>query len=273
VLVDEHGLSMRLACRTIRATRSAVYRPAPRPRDEAVVAAIGSYIGENPTHGFDKLCSSFHRCRTNHPWGKTRLLRVYRAMKLNLPRRGRKRLPARVREPLTIPIAPNQVWSADFMADQLWSGRRFRTFNVMDDYNREALRIEIDISLPAARVIRALDEIIEARGKPQQLRLDNGPELVSDALAEWSKRRGVRLHFIQPGKPTQNALIERFNRTVRTEVLDCYLFTTLGEVRRMTADWLRRYNEDRPHESLGNLTPREYLVANYPNPLLLDGPK
>jgi putative transposase len=146
------------------------------------------------------------------------------------------------------------------MADSLWSGRRFRTFNVIDDFNREALRIEIDTSLPALRITRALDKLIEVRGKPRRLRLDNGPELISAELAKWANRNGVDLAFIQPGRPTQNAYIERFNRTFRTEVLDCYVFNTLREVRRMTAEWNTRYNTERPHASLGRIPPAKYTV-------------
>jgi putative transposase len=169
-----------------------------------------AYMARNPRHGFDLLVSSFKVAR--QPWGKTRLWRIYCELKLNLPRRGKKRLPERIREPLEVPLFPNETWSADFMADSLWSGRRFRTFNVMDDYNRQALRIEIDTSLPAARIVRALDELVEVRGKPKRLRMDNGPEFVSKALADWAERNGISLQFIQPGKPTQNAYIERFNR-------------------------------------------------------------
>ncbi len=180
-------------------------------------------------------------------WGKTVLWRIYCQLNLNLPRRGKKSLPERIREPLAVPPRANATWSADFMADSLWSGRRFRTFNAIDDFNREALRIEIDTSLPALRITRALDELVEVRGKPCRLRLHNGPELISAELAKWAHKHGVDLTFIQPGKPTQNAYIERFNRTYRTEVLDCYVFNTLGEVRRMTAECLTRYNTERAH--------------------------
>src|SRR5688572_16497691 len=113
------------------------------------------------------------------------------------------------------------------MADALWSGRRFRTFNVNDDFNRESMKIEIDSSLPSTRVIRALDELIEVRGAPKRLRLDNGPEFISDALKQWARHHRVELVHIQPGKPTQNAYIERFNRTFHTEILDRFVFTTL----------------------------------------------
>lgn len=157
-----------------------------------------------------------------------------------------------------MPLSRNETWSADFMSDALWSGRRFRTFNVIDDYNCEALRIEIDTSLPAARVVRALDELIELRGKPKRLRLDNGPELVSLALQQWALHHGVALSFIRPGKPTQNAYIERFNRTYRTGVLDRYIFNTLTEVRTMTEDWRSRYNRLRSHMALGDVPPARY---------------
>lgn len=144
------------------------------------------------------------------------------------------------------------------MHDALSCGRKFRTFNVVDDFNREALAIEIDLNLPAQRVIRVLDRIALERGYPQMLRMDNGPEFISIALAEWAEGKAIKLEFIKPGTPTQNAYIERFNRTYRTEILDFYLFRSLNEVREITDRWLREYNEERPHESLNNLTPEEY---------------
>ena len=160
-----------------------------------------------------------------------------------------------------MPATPNAVWSVDLMTDAPWNGRRFRRFNVLDDFNREALRIEIDTSLPARRIVRALTELIEIRGRPSMLRMDSGPELISGDLGTWARLHAVELRFIQPGKPNQNAYIERFNRTYRDEVLDCYAFETRDEVRPMTADWLIRYNGRRSHESLGNLSPRQYLMA------------
>ena len=259
-MVNEHGLSTRQACRAARLTRSAYYAPARPRQDDAVIAAIEAYIAVNPVHGFDKLYPAVRSAEL----GKCRLYRVYKALRLNMKRKAKRRLPARIKAPLIVPARPNEIWSADFMADALWSGRRFRTFNVLDDFNREALRIEVDTSLPAARVVRALDQLIEIRGRPQVLRSDNGPEFLSEALARWAHRHGVELRFIQPGKPMQNGYVERFNRTYREEVLNCYVFETLGEVRRMTAEWLIRYNEQRPHESLGNLSPRQYLMAKSP---------
>lgn len=235
----QHGLSARRADRTLGLSRSARHY-APRPRnDSALIEAIEGHLKDNPGYGFGLL---FDEALQPKGFGKTRSWRVYVAMKLNLPRRGKRRLPDRIREPLEIPGQANHTWSADFMADALWSGRRFRTFNVNDDFNRESLRIEIDTSLPSPRVVRALDELVELRGAPQRLRLDNGPEFISVALRQWAERHDVELLHIQPGKPTQNAYIERFNRTFRTEVLDRYVFTSLHEVRRMTEDWRHRYN-------------------------------
>lgn len=255
----DHGLSVRAACRALRLSRSAPYYRVRVRDDTTIIEAVSHHITDNPGHGFGLLYKTLRAgpalC------GKTRLWRIYCELKLNRPRRGKKRLPTRVREPLIVPMQLNETWSADFMSDALWSGRRFRTFNVIDDYNREALRIEIDTSLPAGRIVRALDELIEVRGKPQRLRLDNGPELISTALNEWAQCHRIELSFIQPGKPTQNAYIERFNRTYRTEVLDRYIFNSLTEVRVMTEDWRSRYNHARPHTSLGDVPPSQYSVT------------
>lgn len=150
------------------------------------------------------------------------------------------------------------------MSDVLWQGRRFRTFNVVDDFNREGLAIEVDLNLPSERVVRMLERIAAWRGYPQKLRLDNGPELVAIALAEWAEAHKVQLEFIEPGKPMQNGFIERFNRSYREAVLDMYIFQTLTEVEEQTERWLKEYNEERPHESLGNKTPREFLLSQNP---------
>jgi putative transposase len=155
------------------------------------------------------------------------------------------------------------------MSDALWGERRFRTFNVVDDFNRELLAIEVDFNLPAQRVVRTLDRIAATRGYPLKLRLDNGPEFVSVALADWAEQHGVLLEFIKPGKPMQNGFIERFNRSYREAVLDMFVFQSLSEVREQTEKWLREYNEERPHESLGNMTPREYLLSQKPESLYL----
>jgi putative transposase len=146
----------------------------------------------------------------------------------------------------------------DFMSDSMTSGRTFRTFNIIDDFNRELLFIEVDTSLPSLRVIRVLDTIATERGYPKRIRSDNGTEFISQAMASWAEKHGVELAFIQPGKPAQNAYIERFNRTYREDVLDAYLFARLDEVRAITESWQEEYNADRPHESLQGLPPYEY---------------
>jgi len=147
----------------------------------------------------------------------------------------------------------------------LWDGRRFRTFNVVDDYNREALAIEVDTSLPSQRVTRVLDQIAEWRGLPARLRFDNGPEFTAVAVAEWAEQNGVELEFIKPGRPMQNGFVERFNRTYREAVLGMFIFETLDEVRSQTDAWLEIYNHHRPHDSLGGSPPSEYLTKHNPD--------
>ncbi len=181
-------------------------------------------------------------------------------MRLNLRNKRKKRLPARVKAPLLRPIGPNVTWSLDFMHDTLASGKTIRTLNVIDDFNREALSICVDTSLPAHRVIMELDKLMEWRGKPEKIRSDNGPEFVAEAMRDWCERNTIEWEFIQPGKPTQNSLIERFNRTFRQDVLDSYMFETLSEARKYANAWVWMYNNVRPHSSLGHLAPTEFLL-------------
>ena len=141
------------------------------------------------------------------------------------------------------------------MCDSLVDGRRFRLLNIIDDYNRESLAIEVDTSLPALRVIRTLQKVIEMRTKPKTIRVDNGPEFISNKLQQWCEEHQIHLQFIQPGKPVQNAFIERNNGSLRKELLDAYLFYSLQEVRQMAKEWQQDYNNERPHESLGNVPP------------------
>jgi len=161
----------------------------------------------HPDLGFGKLFKIIRR--HGHPWNHKRVYRIYCAMKLNKRRRGKKRLPNRHPLPLAVSAVMNGCWSIDFTSDALWCGRRFRTFNVLDDFNREALAIEVDLNLPAERVIRTLERIAAWRGYPSQLRMDNGPEFIAIATADWSEEHNVELEFIQPGRPMQNGFIER----------------------------------------------------------------
>lgn len=180
-------------------------------------------------------------------------------MKLNLPRRTKKRVPKRIAAPLAAPATHNRIWAADFMHDALYGGRTFRTFNVLDESNREALAIEVGTSIPSARVIRVLERLIELYGKPEALRIDNGPEFTAALFEQWCQERGIARLFIQPGKPDQNAFIERFNRSYRDELLDLYVFESIVQVQLLTDEWLIAYNHERPHESLGRVPPLTYL--------------
>ncbi|MDN2620905.1 IS3 family transposase [Klebsiella quasipneumoniae] len=262
-LTAQFAMSLRQACRILSLSRT-VFRYQPdTQRDEPVIMALTVAAEHYPRYGFKKLFQVLRR--QGKSWNHKRVHRIYCLLKLNFRRKGKQRLPVRNPAPLATPEAMNQSWSIDFMHDALVCGRRFRTFNVVDDFNREALAIEIDLNIPAQRVVRVLDRIVANRGYPLKMRMDNGPELVSLTLAQWAEEHGVMLEFIRPGKPTQNAFIERFNRTYRTEILDFYLFRTLNEAREITERWLAEYNGERPHESLNNLTPEEYrLMAETP---------
>lgn len=180
-------------------------------------------------------------------------------MGLNLRRKRKKRLPARIMEPLLQPIYPNITWSMDFMHDTLSNGIAFRSLNIIDDYNREALNITVDTSLASKRVIRELDKLIAWRGQPGRIRVDNGPEFIAEALRQWSIRRGIDIKFIEKGKPHQNGFMERFNRSFREEVLDAYVFTRLQQAQVMATAWMWVYNNQRPHKSLGYRTPMGFL--------------
>ncbi len=182
-------------------------------------------------------------------------------MRLNIRRRAKKRLPTRVKQPLYQPTCINEVWSLDYMSDALWDGRKYRVLNIMDDCSREVLAAEVDTSLPALRLIRILDRLREIRGLPQAIRVDNGPEFISQRLADWCELWQVTLIFIQPGKPTQNSYVERLNGSLRKELLDAYIFRSLDQVRQMIEEWKTDFNHERPHQSLNHQTPAEYALA------------
>ena len=186
-----------------------------------------------------------------HRWNHKRIRRIYRDLALNLHRKPKKRLAARTALALEVPVQSDLTWSLDFMSDSLSNGRAIRTLNIIDDYNREALWIEVDTSLPAERVVRVLENLLLWRAAPKQIRMDNGPELISQRLEHWAKEKQIELLHIQPGKPAQNAYIERFNRTFREDVLDAYLFDNLDEVRAITEHWLGRIQH---HSSARGIT-------------------
>jgi len=259
VLVQEHRISVRRACQAVRLSRAAYYRP-PRSRlgrDGDVIAALNAVVARHSRWGFWKC---FYRLRrAGYRWNHKRVHRVYCALRLNLLRRMKRRVPARLRQPLVAPARLNETWALDFMVDALYDGRPFRALTVIDEGNREALAIEIGTSIPSARVIRVLDELVRLYARPARVRIDNGPELVAEAFVEWCVAQRISLGYIQPGKPDQNAFIERFNRTYREEVLDAYLFDSLEQVRAVTEAWLATYNTERPHDSLGQVPPLTFL--------------
>jgi putative transposase len=189
--------------------RSNYYRPKPDrlARDAPVIDRLNQVVGKHGRWGFWKC---FHWMRLKgETWNHKRVWRVYKSMRLNLPRRAKKRLPARVKQPLDAPAEAGRQWSMDFMSDTLFCGKRFRTLNVFDEGVREVLAIEVDTSLPAERVIRLLEQLKDSHPLPQQIRVDNGPEFVSSKLVAWCENHGIHLHHIQPGKPAQNAYVER----------------------------------------------------------------
>lgn len=207
------------------------------------------------------LCFMYLRNVERFDWNHKRVDRIYRELELNLRIKPRRRIKRARPDALSIPKAVNHVWSMDFMSDSLSDGRKIRSFNVIDDYNREALAIEVDHSLPSDRVIRALEQIIEWRGKPAALRCDNGPEYISQKLVKWSTKQQITLLYIQPGKPTQNAYIERFNRTARQEWLDMNSFNSVEQAQLLATQWLWIYNHERPHSAIGGIPPAQKLNA------------
>jgi putative transposase len=226
--------------------------------DTEVIEALQDLAFKHPTYGFRKLFAYIRR--SGKQWNHKRIYRVYKLLKLNRRRKGKRRLPARVKQPLVKQELINQSWSMDFMSDSIVGGRRFRTFNLIDDCTREVLAIEIDTSLSSKRIIRTLERVILDRGKPNIIRTDNGPEFTSKELELWAKDNEIQIQFIQPGRPMQNGYIERFNRIYRECILDAYLFFELDQVRQLTEEWMDEYNNRRPHESLGNLTPNEWRM-------------
>ena len=258
--VKNKGVSVRVACEAFAISETCYRYVAKQAGENAKIADWLVRLTHNQRGWGFGLCFLFLRNVKGFGWNHKRVYRIYRELELNLRIKPKKRLVREKPEPLTVPEAVNQVWSMDFMHDRLEDGRPLRLFNVIDDFNREGLGIEVDFSLPAERVIRALEQIIEWRGKPQALRCDNGPEYVSVALQAWAERRQIRLDYIQPGKPQQNAYVERYNRTVRHDWLGQYLFGSIAEVQAFATRWLWTYNHERPNMALGGITPKQKLA-------------
>ena len=259
-MISGYGISQRQACKAVSLSRSSrQYKPKVKD-DSEVIEQLQLLVEKHVSIGFWQ--AYFRLRKKGFKWNHKRVYRVYKSLKLNKRRRRKRRLPARVKQALFQPSGLNEVWSIDYMSDSLWNGRTFRLLNIIDDFNREVLHIEADTSLPASRLIRTLQQLMEIRGLPKMIRVDNGPEFISYQLDEWCKKKKITLVFIQPGKPMQNGYVERFNGSMRKELLDAYIFTSLKEVRQMAEEWMEDYNYHRPHSSLGYYSPMEFKNMN-----------
>ena len=227
-------------------------------KDDSEVEAAIRQKAEVTNEGFWKIFRLIRK--DGHPWNHKKVHRVYETIHFNKRKPLRKRLPARVKNPLVTPEQENITWSMDFVTDVLQSNRKFRVLNVIDDSDRVAVAQKVAHSIPAARLIRFMEEIIWEKGKPTNICCDNGPEFISHEFQDWCDGNGIKILYTQPGCPTQNSYIERFNGSYRRAVLDAYIFRTLDDVREITEKWTDYYNNERPHDSLNNLAPMEYRL-------------
>jgi len=258
-MIEEHEVSQRQACKALSVPRTSYQHCSKTKNDTPLINELQALVEKHAAIGF---WQSFHRLRRKgFKWNHKRVYRVYTGLHLNIRRRFKKRLPTRVKQALYQPAAINEVWSIDFMSDSLWDGRRFRLLNIVDDFNREILSMEADLSLPALRVIRVLEYLREFRRLPKMIRVDNGPEFISHTLDEWCRRHQITLLYIQPGKPMQNGYVERCNGSIRKELLNTNVFYSLKEVREKIEEWMWDYNHERPHKSLNYKAPVDLLEA------------
>lgn len=258
--VVQYAASIRVACVAFGISETCYRYCAKQSSENAEIADWLIRLTNNQRNWGFGLCYLYLRNVKQFKWNHKRVYRIYRALELNLRIKPRQRLVREKPQPLVVPATINAVWSMDFMHDQLADGRSIRLFNVIDDFNREGLCIEVDFSLPSRRVTRALDQVIEWRGKPQAIRCDNGPEYISAETATWAKERNIRIDFIEPGNPQQNAYVERYNRTVRYDWLAHHLFDSVDEVQQFATEWLWTYNNERPNMAIGGITPIQKLA-------------
>ena len=241
------------ACRVIHVQRSLWYYRK-RKYDSQIIERLTVLAREFPTRGFDKYYSIIRLGGIK--WARSRVLRVYRQMKLCKRRKHKRRIPTRIKEPLQKQLEADYSYSMDFMSDALVSGRKLRILKIMDDCTRESLAVWCDYSITGEKVTEILQEVIRERNaKPLQIRVDNGPEFTSNVFTTWCKEQSIIIKYIQPGRPMQNAYIERLNRTYREDVLDAYLLESLEEARIASDEWQYQYNHLLPHDSLNKQTP------------------
>jgi putative transposase len=255
--MERHGLSQRHACRLVGLDRSTLRYQRKRPDDATVRQRLRELAAERRRFGYRRL--GWMLAREGHAMNHKKLYRLYREEQLMVRRRrGRKRALG-TRAPMTLPNAINQRWSLDFVSDALSDGRRFRILCIVDDFSREGLATVVDTSLGGVRVVRELERLVHERGTPGVIVSDNGTELTSCAVLRWATGR-LDWHYIEPGKPVQNAFIESFNSKLRDECLNEHVFLTLAEARETIEAWRHDYNHLRPHGSLGALTPTEFAA-------------
>ena len=255
--MESFGLSTRRACNLVDLWRATYSYRHKRANDEAVRLRLKELAEQRKRFGCHRLHVILKRegLVINHK----RTERIYREEGLSLRLKKRKKKIAMIRVKLPEPKRVNQRWSMDFVSDSLCTGRRFRALAVLDDFSRECLAIEVDTSIGGARVVSILEHLAELRGLPEVITVDNGPEFTSKVMDEWAYRNGVKLNFIRPGKPIENAFIESFNGRLRDECLDLHWFRSVQEAREIIENWRIDYNEFRPHSSLGDLSPVEYI--------------
>lgn len=259
--LKEFSFSERQACKIINLPRSTFrYEPLP-DKNEWLRVRLKELAASRRRFGSPRLCVLLRREGkiVNHK----RVERIYREEGLSLRKRKKKRQTAALRVVLPTPVQPNKRWSMDFVSDQLSDGRKFRSLTIVDDCSRESPAIEVGTSLPGKRVTRVLNRLAESRGLPDAIVVDNGPEFSGSALDSWAHERGVKLCFIRPGKPVENAYIESFNGKFRDECLNEHWFTSLKDAQEKIEAWRKDYNKHRPHSSLGNLSPEEFVRRNY----------
>jgi putative transposase len=248
----EEAVTVSRACRVVGLHKSLWYYQS-RKDDTEIIAKLRQLAELYPTRGFDDYYGKIRN--EGLKWNRKRVLRVYRTLKLGLRRKHKRRLPVRIKQPLQQAQKPNESYSMDFLSDALSTKRKVRVLNIMDDCTRESLAVYADFSIPGEKVVDVLKSIVLERGKPEQIRVDNGPEFLSKTFVEWCSKQSIVVKYIQPGKPMQNGYIERLNRTFREDVLDAYEFDNLEELRILCDEWQHQYNNFHPHQALGGKTP------------------
>lgn len=250
-----YSKSERKGCKLIGISRRTYKYEHKKKDDFELIDLLLSLAERFPNYGFWKLYKrEFKTSSYNHK----RVYRVYKQLGLHIRKKVKRRLPARVKSPIEIPTEANEQWSMDFMHDRLYDGRKVRLLNIIDHYNRELIAIEVGQSMNANRVVQVLERLKNEGRTAKNIRVDNGPEFISKTLVKWAQENSVQLDYIQPGKPTQNAIVERLNRSCREELLNAYIFDSYQQIEQMATSWQYEYNNFRPHDALSGLSPIVY---------------